>query len=81
MVVIRKIFDKKSSLKSIRNLQFPVDKMLSALLEKCIDQSDLVSRVLQIFVQYKMMQESVTEVMTDYFSTIQMSVLLVGFWD
>ncbi|EGT33372.1 hypothetical protein CAEBREN_29000 [Caenorhabditis brenneri] len=52
------------------------DVMMSSLLTKCIEITELVSRILQIFVQYKMMQERVTEVMTSYFTTIQMSVLL-----
>uniref|UniRef100_A0A8R1HUL6 FANCI_HD2 domain-containing protein n=1 Tax=Caenorhabditis japonica TaxID=281687 RepID=A0A8R1HUL6_CAEJA len=53
------------------------DEMLNGLLVKCIEVTELISRVLQIFVQYKMMQERVTEIMTNYFSTIQMAVVLL----
>ncbi|EFO84734.1 hypothetical protein CRE_03760 [Caenorhabditis remanei] len=53
------------------------DRMLHSLLTKCMEITELVSRTLQIFVQYKMMQERVTEVVTSYFTTIQMSVLLL----
>ncbi|ULU10464.1 hypothetical protein L3Y34_014627 [Caenorhabditis briggsae] len=53
------------------------DGMLHSLLTKCMEITELVSRALQIFVQYKMMQERVTEVLTSYFTTIQMSVVLL----
>lgn len=53
------------------------DGMLHSLLEKCMEVTELVSRALQIYVQYKIMQEKVTECMTNYFTTIQMSVLLL----
>ncbi|CAI2306672.1 unnamed protein product [Caenorhabditis sp. 36 PRJEB53466] len=53
------------------------DGMLAGLFKKCMEVTELVSRVLQIFVQYKLMQERVTEIMTNYFSTIQMCVLLL----
>ncbi|CCD68993.1 FANCI helical domain-containing protein [Caenorhabditis elegans] len=53
------------------------DNMLCTLLTKCLEVTELVSRILQIFVQYKMMQERVTEIMTSYFTTIQMGVVLL----
>ncbi|PIC50106.1 hypothetical protein B9Z55_001141 [Caenorhabditis nigoni] len=53
------------------------DGILHSLLTKCMEITELVSRALQIFVQYKMMQERVTEVLTSYFTTIQMSVVLL----
>uniref|UniRef100_A0A1I7UL73 FANCI_S4 domain-containing protein n=1 Tax=Caenorhabditis tropicalis TaxID=1561998 RepID=A0A1I7UL73_9PELO len=52
------------------------DDMMCSLLTKCIEITELVSRILQLFVQYKMLQERVTEIITNYFTTIQMSVLL-----
>ncbi|CAI5438163.1 unnamed protein product [Caenorhabditis angaria] len=53
------------------------DQILESLMYKCVEITEMVSRVLQLFVQFKLMQERITEIMTSYFSTIELSVLLL----
>ncbi|CAB3408585.1 unnamed protein product [Caenorhabditis bovis] len=53
------------------------EEICEILIKKCLQITILVSRILQIFVQYKLMQEKITQLLTSFFAMLGMPVDLL----